>query len=83
MNKRKNLKINKNVFTKYFETYDEYKDGSYEEIYDEENGTTTSQNGLTQTTNYDANSYKGQFYYFGTWKESNALYDIQKNYFVK
>ena len=53
------------------------------EIYVEENGTTTSQNGLTQTTNYDANSYKGQFYYFGTWKESNALYDIQKNYFVK
>lgn len=27
------------------------------------------------------NSYKGNFYYFGLWKEANSLYDIEKNYF--
>lgn len=30
-----------------------------------------------------ANSYKGNYYYFGLWKGANALYDIEKNYFVK
>lgn len=29
------------------------------------------------------NSYKGKYYYFGMWKNANALYDIEKNYFVK
>jgi hypothetical protein len=53
------------------------------EIYVEENNTITTQDGVVITSNYDANSYKGQFYYFGTWKESNALYDIEKNYFIK
>lgn len=39
------------------------------------------------TTNLDNtasnNSYKGKYYYFGLWKGANALYDIEKNYFVK
>jgi hypothetical protein len=39
------------------------------------------------TTNTDdqlsLNSYKGNYYYFGMWREANALYDIEKNYFVK
>jgi hypothetical protein len=29
------------------------------------------------------NSYKGNYYYFGIWKGANALFDIEKNYFVK
>jgi hypothetical protein len=43
---------------------------------------------LTITTTSDetavsGNSYKGNYYYFGTWKSSNALYDIETNYFIK
>jgi len=34
-------------------------------------------------TAISANSYKGNYYYFGIWKSANALYDIEKNYFVK
>ena len=39
----------------------------------------------TITTNpvLNNNSYKGNFYYFGTWKDSNSLYDIEKNYFTR
>ena len=29
------------------------------------------------------NSYKGNFYYFGIWKDANSLYDIEKNYFTR
>lgn len=53
------------------------------EIYVQENNTITNQGGTFISSNYDANSYRGQFYYFGTWKESNALHDIEKNYFIK
>jgi hypothetical protein len=38
----------------------------------------------TQNTQFDViNSYKGNFYYFGLWANANALYDIEKNYFIK
>ncbi len=40
-----------------------------------------------QTTNQfnisSVNVYKGNYYYFGLWKGANALYDIEKNYFIK
>ena len=52
------------------------------EIYVEDNNVTTTQNGTVISTLTSANAYNGQYYYFGLWKESNALYDIQKNYFV-
>jgi len=29
------------------------------------------------------NAYNGNFYYFGLWEGANALYDIEKNYFIK
>jgi hypothetical protein len=39
----------------------------------------------TITTNpvLNNNSYKGNFYYFGIWKDANSLYDIEKNYFTR
>jgi hypothetical protein len=42
--------------------------------------TITTTNSESATSN---NSYKGKYYYFGLWKGANALYDIEKNYFVK
>lgn len=45
-----------------------------EEIYVEGNQTAAN-------TTLNNNSYKGNFYYFGLWKEANSLYDIEKNYF--
>ena len=45
-----------------------------EEIYVEDNQTAVN-------TTLNNNSYKGNFYYFGIWKDANSLYDIEKNYF--
>jgi hypothetical protein len=53
------------------------------EIYIEEDNSITNQTGGVITPSYSANSYKGKFYYFGTWRESNALYDIERNYFIQ
>lgn len=47
---------------------------STEEIYVEGSQTTAN-------ITLNNNSYKGNFYYFGLWKEANSLYDIEKNYF--
>jgi hypothetical protein len=47
---------------------------------EEPNQTITTVNSDTATS---INSYKGYYYYFGMWKNANALYDIEKNYFVR
>lgn len=56
------------------------KDDSIEIFVEEPEATITTTNADTATSN---NSYKGNYYYFGLWKGANALYDIEKNYFVK
>ena len=53
------------------------------DIYVEENNITTDQAGNIISTTTNPNAYNGQYYYFGLWRDSNALYDIEKNYFVK
>ena len=53
------------------------------DIYVEENNVTTDQSGNIISTTSEPNTYNGQYYYFGLWKNANALYDIEKNYFVK
>jgi hypothetical protein len=37
---------------------------------------------VNNNRNTDNNAYNGQFYYFGLWKEANALYDIESNYAI-
>jgi hypothetical protein len=49
---------------------------------DDENNNTNVINGVIVTNN-DANSYNNKYYYFGNWNETNSLYDIEKNYYIK
>lgn len=58
-------------------------DNQNTEIYIEDDGVVTDQTGNIITSTININSYNNKFYYFGLWKESNALYDIEKNYFVR
>ena len=49
---------------------------------DDNNSNTAVVNGTIVTLN-DANAYNNKYYYFGNWNETNSLYDIEKNYYIK
>jgi hypothetical protein len=49
---------------------------------DDNSSNTTVVNGTVVTLN-DANAYNNKYYYFGNWNETNSLYDIEKNYYIK
>lgn len=48
---------------------------------DNDNGTNIINGSIV--VNNDANAYNNKYYYFGNWNETNSLYDIQKNYYIK
>ena len=60
-----------------------FLDANLVDIYvDDDDNNINIINGVIVTNN-DANSYNSKYYYFGNWNETNSLYDIEKNYYIK